>query len=55
MKTTFECTCGERYTTLVAAWACKKCRQYLTEADYLDRKVWEINATDEVVNRYQRQ
>lgn len=38
----FECQCGERYRTSAYAWACRKCRVYLTEDDFHERAVVDL-------------
>lgn len=38
----FGCDCGEEYRTAGAAWECKNCPIYLTDADYRKRKVFDL-------------
>jgi len=40
------CACGECYATERAAWLCRKCRQYLFEEDFLNRKVEFLSAEE---------
>lgn len=35
----FECACGERYRTIEAARACRKCRQYLVNPEDQDEVI----------------
>ena len=35
----FECGCGELFSAAAHAWSCRKCRTYLTDADFERRKV----------------
>ena len=44
----YECGCGELYKRSDAAWACRKCRVYLTTDDFTAREVVDIR-TGEVV------
>jgi ribosomal protein L37AE/L43A len=38
----FECGCGEIHRTSSGAWTCRKCREYLMDADFDDREVFDL-------------
>lgn len=44
----YACSCGESYSEAAYAWDCKKCRKYLMEEDFANRKVWDIFTGKEV-------
>lgn len=44
----FECGCGEIYRTAEQAWGCRKCRDYLLDEDFYDRKVTDLRTGQHV-------
>ena len=38
----YECDCGEGHKTIAGAFGCRKCRTYLLDDDFYNRKVVDL-------------
>lgn len=48
----WDCACGERYATAVAALDCRRCRKYLSREDFENRVVRNVNTSEDMRARF---